>query len=60
MLAIGSCVSSPSSARASACLCDSLRNSGKLAIIRPDNEMSLLSTSISESPINDLIIGRKE
>lgn len=48
MLASGVFASSPSSLNASPIRCDSDKCSGKLAIILPANEMSLVSNSMPE------------
>ena len=60
MFASGLVASFPSSARASPIFWSSERYSGKLAIIRPASEMSLVSTAMPACRVNAWMIGSKE
>ncbi len=59
-LASGCFTNSPSWANALGWRCASVNRSGKMAIILPAKEMSLVSISIPAGAINFLTIGRKE
>lgn len=58
MLASGVFASSPSSLNASPIRCDSDKCSGKLAIILPANEMSLVSNSMPEEAVYAFTMGK--
>jgi len=60
MLASGVLANSPNSAKASSIRCSGVRYLGKLAIIRPANDISRVSISIAEDAVNALTIGKKE
>jgi len=50
----------PSSASASPSCCSAARDSGKLAIIRPEREMSRVSTAMPEDLVKAWMIGNRE
>jgi hypothetical protein len=60
MLASGVKASSPSSARRSGMRWASVRQSGKLAMMRPASEMSLSSTSTPVPLVKPWMIGSRE
>ena len=60
ILASGRVANAPSSLRASGICCSAVRKSGKVAKIRPANEISLASKLIPEEAQKRLIIGNSE
>jgi hypothetical protein len=60
MLASGFLASSPSSARSLAMRCSGLSSSGNRARMRPDSEMSRVSTSMPAERVNACTMGSNE
>ncbi|OPZ54087.1 MAG: hypothetical protein BWY91_01732 [bacterium ADurb.BinA028] len=60
MFASGRSVSAPSAARLSGTCCSGASRSGKADRMRPESEMSLVTTSTPVPLVNAWTIGRKE